>query len=42
MVLPQKWQKIVERHIWFNKFYLKYNKICYTFALKYEETFSPI
>jgi len=28
-------------HIWFNKLYLKYEKTCFTFALKYKETFSP-
>jgi len=27
-------------HIWFNKLYLKYEKTCFTFALKYEKIFS--
>jgi len=43
MVLPQKWQKVVEQngYIWFNKLHLKYKKnTCFTFALKYEGTFS--
>jgi len=31
--------RIRTAHIWFNKLYLKYEKACFTFALKYEETF---
>jgi len=48
MILSQKWQKVIEQKeptdIWFNKLNLKYikyiKKTYFTFALKYEETFS--
>jgi len=42
MVLPQKWQKVVNKtaHIWFNKLHLKYKKTYFIFALKYAKIFS--
>jgi len=42
MILPKKWQKMIEQNdigSWFNKLHLKQEKACFTFALKYKKLF---